>query len=133
MESVACRRHFARFAQEPVRPPDRESDTSQRENQMTAEWAPFEYLDYSDYPRILVVAFDNSLYLLDAPFDEEADEYARDYTIKILNEAPGSGSWADLGLGLPVIGSLAVVPELFDRTRRREIRVDLIRSAIMEG
>ena len=102
-----------------------------KEDQMTVEWAPFDYLDYWDYPRILVVTFDNTPYLLDAPFDEEADDYVRDYAIKVLNDAPGLGSWADLGRGLPSIGSLTIGPELFDKTRRREIRVDFIRAALV--
>lgn len=96
------------------------------------EWAPFEYLDFWDYPRILVVAFDGALHLLDAPFDEIVDEYPNMYTIKILDSHPGSGSWAGLGSDVESIGSLMIVPELFDETRRRKVRVDLIRAAIRE-
>ena len=97
---------------------------------MAIEWAPFEYLDFWDYPRILVVVFDGTIYLLDSPFDEVADEYPDEYALKILTRPPGSGSWADLGSDVHSVASLGIVPELFDKTRRRSIRIDLIRGAI---
>lgn len=78
-----------------------------------------------------MVEFDGSVYLLDAPFDEAVEDYANEYKIKRLEELPESQSWANLGDGVPELGSLRIIPELFDY--RGKIRVDLIRAAIDEG
>lgn len=97
------------------------------------EWAPIQYREFYDYPRVLLVEFDGALHLLDAPFDEVADDYPQTYAIKILTAPPTSDSWVALGDELDPVGSLAITTALFDVTRRRQIRVDLIRAAILQG
>ena len=99
----------------------------------TVEWAPFRYGEYWDYPRVLLVEFDGALHLLDSPFDEVADDYPQTYTIKVLTATPASDTWLGLGDEVYPVGSLPITTALFDATRRRQIRVDLVRAAIQQG
>ena len=94
------------------------------------EWAPFSYREFWDYPRAIVVEFDEALHFLDSPFDEAVDDYTNVYQIKVLTEIPDSKDWSGLRDGFQAIASIEIRRELFDETRRRQIRVDLIRSAI---
>lgn len=96
-----------------------------------AEWAAFEYREFYDYPRVLIVEHEGVRYLLDCPFDEGADDYLSEYEIRRLTDEHGRiGNWAGLGAGAELLGSIAVSPLLFDSTRRERIRWDLVREAI---
>ncbi len=94
-------------------------------------WAAFEYREFYDYPRVLIVEHEGTRYLLECPFDEEADDYPSEYKISRLKDARVTiGSWAGLGAGTESLGSIAVSPLLFDSTRRESIRWDLVRAAV---
>lgn len=98
---------------------------------MMVEWAAFEYREFYDYPRVLIIERDGVRYLLDCPFDEGADDYPTQYQIHhIENEPVPVGSWTGLGGNYVSLGSLALSPQLFDSTRRERIRWDLVRKAI---
>lgn len=94
------------------------------------EWTPFVYRDFWDFPRVLVVELDGAYFLLDAPFDEAIDDYSPVYNIKALKAFPDSSNWTGVGHGSTVLGIIPVEPELFDSTRRLEIRLDMIRDAL---
>lgn len=89
------------------------------------EWMSFEYRDFYDVPRAVVVRIDDRLLLLDCLLDFETEEYPDTYDVY---EVPGEFecllhemSWTDLGHKAKSIGTLAVEDVEFDETRRRLI------------
>jgi hypothetical protein len=99
---------------------------------VTGEWIPFSYREYWDYPRWIVLERNLEWYLIVSAFDDAADEYAPDYRIIPLgHDRPPAGSWAGWGLDKPDRGKIQVGPNLFDATRRKMIRWDLIEAAML--
>lgn len=95
------------------------------------EWSAFEYREFYDYPRALIVEHDGARYLLDCAFDERADGYPSRYQIHRIEDASvPTGSWVGLGARAEPLGSIADSPQLFDTTRRQRIRWDFIRAVI---
>lgn len=95
------------------------------------EWTAFEYREFYDYPRALLVEHEGVRYLLDCRFDDLADEYPSEYQIcRLADDDLPIVSWHELGDGAQSLGSLTISPQLFDSTRRKKIRWDLIRAAI---
>jgi len=91
-----------------------------------AEWLPIEYRGFHDIPRMVVVMRENSLYLLDCPFDAELDDFSPRFTVYLL---PSDTEYRISGMsweGLPEIGErIGEIPvDLveFDATRREAIK-----------
>jgi hypothetical protein len=58
-----------------------------------------QYRDMWDVPRMFVVETDGHALLFDCPFDEEREDYAREYAVyqmPALSDGELAGSWADL-------------------------------------
>jgi hypothetical protein len=95
------------------------------EDPVTESWLPFQYRDFYDVPRMIVVERASNLYLFDAPFDDAADEYADRYTVYRLPESSRSvislDSWVGLAAAGEPIGRLSVSEVEFDESRRRLI------------
>jgi hypothetical protein len=98
---------------------------------MTGAWLPIHYRDFYDVPRMLVVEYSARLYLLDAPFDEEADEYADVYTVYRLPDASRHrvelDSWGGLAATGERIGQVPVAEVEFDDSKRRLINDEIFR------
>lgn len=90
-------------------------------------WIPFDHREFYDYPRVVVVEIDATRFVLDSPFDDALDDYVRVYTVwRTSTDFPLSGSWVDVTSGGEKIGEIKIREDLFDVTRRRLIRWDLI-------
>lgn len=98
---------------------------------MIVEWAAFEYREFYDYPRVLIVEKENARYLLDCRFDDVTNDYPNEYQIRQLGDVPiPRGSWVGLGDDKALLSTIVITPQLFDITRRKRIRWDLIRAKI---
>jgi hypothetical protein len=101
-------------------------------------WLPIRYRDFYDIPRAIIVEYRGQVYLLDSPYEDEADEYSDQFTVyRLPSELARSLdeiSWENLGaLGTEVghvpAGSIQLDPtrrqylddEVFDRVAAREI------------
>jgi len=95
------------------------------------EWVAFEYREFYDYPRAIIVEVETGRYLLDCPFDDRLDNYPPDYQIIKLHGPPDlAASWDRLASQGEVLGSVPVSAELFDESRRRVLRWDVVRKSI---
>jgi hypothetical protein len=94
------------------------------------KWAPINYRDFWDRPRIFLVQSESRLILFDAPFSEENDEYADTYKIYLmppLGEAELNGSWVDLLTKADrFVGEVSVKDVEFDPTLRRQINLEIL-------
>ncbi len=53
-------------------------------------WLPIAYGDFYDIPRCVLVKHDSAHFLLDAPFDEDLDDYPSISTSTDWNQQPSS-------------------------------------------
>jgi hypothetical protein len=97
-----------------------------------SSWLAIEYRDFHDVPRLVVIEWHGDLYLLDAPFDEDLDDYTDTYTVYRLpagaRDRVAKDSWADLPRFGEAIGQIAVNDIEFDSTRRNALSDALFRE-----
>ena len=92
-----------------------------------SRWAKFEYREFYDVPRSIVVTLGiGERLLLESRFDETMDEYDGDYAVYLLPDGVElSGSWDDLSRkAVRTLGRVPVPAIRFDQTKRREIDLD---------
>lgn len=83
-------------------------------------WLPFDYRDFHDIPRAIVVVYSGDTFLLDCPFDHKKDEYSSQFAVYRLPMASvQKDSWEGLADHGVLLGHLATGAIQFDRTRRR--------------
>lgn len=98
---------------------------------MTEVWVPFAYRDFYDYPRAIIVERAGQRFFLDCPFDDGLDDYPGEYqVVRLRGDEQLSGSWLDIGSGAETLGTVPVTPGLFDETRRKRLRWDLVDTAL---
>jgi hypothetical protein len=89
------------------------------------QWLPISYRDFYDIPRSVLVEYEGEAYLLECPFDEEADEYPLDFAVYRLPQGVAeaarqqTSSWVDLGEAGTLLGRVPVALVRFDESRRR--------------
>jgi hypothetical protein len=95
-------------------------------------WLPIAYRDFYDVPRLVVVEWHGDLYLLDAPFNEDLDNYADVFTVYRLpadaRDAVAADSWEGLPRSGETVGQIAVENVMFDSTRRKAVSDELFRT-----
>jgi hypothetical protein len=87
-------------------------------------WAPFQYREFYDVPRQVVVQHGDRTFLLDCRFDETRDDYSDEYEVfEFPTLAPEllRGSKDLRGLAMNLLGPVKVRDVRFDPTRRREV------------
>ncbi len=95
------------------------------------EWVPFVYREFYDFPRAIVVERPGRRFMLDCPFDEALDEYPGEYRVlELAGDELLDGSWVGLGIGSASLGTVTVSQALFDESRRRFLRWDIVRRAV---
>jgi hypothetical protein len=99
---------------------------------MSAEdWLSLQYRDFYDVPRVVAVEYHGHVYLFDAPFDDEIDDYADHYTIYRLPASAVARLDAPSWEGLPSLGEeigRIPVPEVeFDETKRQRLNASVFR------
>lgn len=95
------------------------------------EWVPFLYREFHDYPRAVVVDLPVGRFMLDCPFDGVLDEYPPVYRVlRLAGDEVLDGSWVGLGASNETLGTVSVSPVLFDGSRSRLLRWDIVRRSI---
>jgi hypothetical protein len=88
-------------------------------------WLPITYRDFYDIPRAVLVQYEGETYLLDCPFDEQADEYPDDFAVYRLPQEVAeaaltpTSSWLNLWDEGTLLGRVPVKLVRFDESRRR--------------
>ena len=86
----------------------------------------FQYVDFYDVPRTLVVSYKGELFLLQSAFDKARDEYTNEYTVYRLPKSVAtqlsSGSWRFLQEILPnALGEIPIKSVQFDSSKRSKL------------
>lgn len=102
---------------------------------MSAEqWVPFLYREFYDVPRVIVVDLPDGRFMLDCPFNDGLDDYPNEYqVVKLVGDEPLDGSWVGLGAGRASLGTVPVSQGLFDESRRRFLRWDIVLQSVELG
>jgi hypothetical protein len=94
------------------------------------QWVGFEYREFFDVPRSIVLALeDDRLLLLESSFSDERSEYSDDYHLYLLPCGVDlSGSWRRLSAAATCrLGAIPVAHIQFDATRRRLLDITPLR------
>lgn len=96
---------------------------------MSDSWLHFEYRDFYDVPRAIVVESQGTLFLLDCSFDMTIDEYPDIYSVYSLpiqiRDRLKEMDWTGLHEIGTYITSVPVIKVKLDPTRRRAIAAEL--------
>jgi hypothetical protein len=89
-------------------------------------WVPFEYRDFYDVPRMILVRRVDRAFLFDSPFDERADEYSDAFYVYRLSlasadELRAQSSWRDATALGTLAATVPVADVEFDPSRRQSI------------
>ena len=94
----------------------------------TSEWQPIVYREFADFPRSFFVRGKGGWLFLDAPFDDDLDDYSQDFAVYDMGTAGPdefSGAWHEVpGRAVARLGEIALDCDAFDPTRRVAIRSD---------
>lgn len=105
-------------------------------------WAPIQFRDFYDVPRMFTVTLGGVIYLFDCPFDDEIDDYPDSYEVYRLRAGHPLPDWistmghsllayvAAKDPGLHRVGSMPASLVTFDPTRRQSIRDDALASIV---
>jgi hypothetical protein len=90
------------------------------------DWIPFDYRDFYDVPRLILLQRPDGAFLLDSPFDEESDEYLDVFHVYRMSLASAAelrarSSWVDARLLGTLIATVPVAAVAFDPTKREAI------------
>ena len=99
-----------------------------------SRWVAINYREFWDVPRIFFAEDEGQLYLFDCPFDEETEDYPRDYQVyqmPELTETELSGSWENLERrAVRHLGQVPINRVDFDPTKRRQIDASILDAMI---
>lgn len=95
-------------------------------------WVGFEYREFVDVPRSIVLSLEDRLVLLQSAFSDESSDYSDDYQLYLL---PGdidlSGNWSDLSTAaIRRLGAIPVAHVQFDPSRRRLLNIACLRPLL---
>ena len=95
----------------------------------------FRYADFYDVPRTIVLRFQDRLFLLQSAFNDELDEYEKEYSIYPLPDSfesvQGGDFWKFLEeLELNCIAKVPVNSVQFDRTKRKKLETSVLLQAL---
>jgi hypothetical protein len=96
----------------------------------------FQYVEFYDVPRCIVLPYKERLFLLQSAFDENLDDYPSSYSIYILpdsvNDSLRRGSWDFLRkTEMTCIGQIQIDQVVFDPTRRKELDASILDSFVV--
>jgi len=97
-----------------------------------ATWVGFEYREFFDVPRTIVLSLEDRLVLLESAFSDEVSDYSDDYQLYLLpRDVDLSGSWTDLSAAaIRRLGAIPVSHVQFDPTRKRLLNIASLRALL---
>lgn len=98
---------------------------------------PFEYVEFYDVPRCIVLRYKGKLFLIQSAFDESLDDYPSDYSVYLLPESVEDslkkGSWEFIRSSpMTCIGSVQVAEVVFDSSKRKELDASFLDKLMAE-
>jgi hypothetical protein len=91
---------------------------------------PFNYRDFYDVPRMMLLRYRQRVILLDCPFDEAIDDYRSIYAVYMMADDADlnpTGSWRPLPtMAQKYLGAVPVQSVQFDPSRRKFITADFL-------
>ena len=96
---------------------------------------PFEYVEFYDVPRCLVLRHREKVLLLQSAFVEDIDDYNENYSVYLMDSSvedmAKAGNWTFLSSieGSP-IGEVRVRDVVFDETRRGSMNADCLSDLV---
>jgi hypothetical protein len=95
-------------------------------------WVGFEYREFFDVPRSIVLPLEDRLLLLESAFSDEESEYSADYQLYLLpRDTDLTGSWRQLSAAaIRRLGAIPVSHVQFDATRRRLLNFSSLRPLL---
>ena len=96
------------------------------------QWVGFEYREFFDVPRSIVLPLEDRLLLLESAFSDEESDYSADYELYLLpRDVDLSGSWRQLSAtAVRRLGAIPVAHVQFDATRRRLLNITSLRPLL---
>ena len=97
-------------------------------------WLPIEYGAFHDIPRAFVVKDETGSYFFDCSFSDERDEYPDEFIVyKLGKKVFHSGNalpWNEMHKYGKRVGSIRIESVIFDKSKRKSIRGDVLASLI---
>jgi len=90
---------------------------------------PFNYGDFYDVPRLILLKYKGQVIMLGSYFDEKKDEYEDSYSIYLLPssiEEEISKSLYEGDVEAKLIGSVPIRSVIFDGTKRRALNPEFL-------
>lgn len=89
------------------------------------QWAPIQYREFWDVPRIFLAPYQGKWFLFDCPFDEATEDFPDSYRVYLIpepSEEELAGSWDKLHeKATRYTGEVPIAKVHFDPSKRREI------------
>lgn len=93
-------------------------------------WAPIQYREFWDVPRIFLVPYQGKCFLFDCAFDEATEDFPDSYRAYIIPEPSQEelvGSWDKLHeKAMHYCGDVPIRRVCFDPSKRREIDASIL-------
>ncbi len=95
-------------------------------------WVGFEYRQFFDVPRSIVLSLEDRLVLLESTFSDESADYSDDYQLYLLpRDVDLSGNWSDLSAAaIRRLGTIPIAHVQFDPTRRSQLNLACLRPLL---
>ena len=97
-----------------------------------ARWVAFNYREFYDLPRAIVVHDGSRIIFFDCPFNESLDDYPPKYEVYLMPNLPKkvwASSWEHLAQqAIHRLGSVPVASVRFDSTWRYKIDLDILQE-----
>ena len=97
---------------------------------------PFQYGDFYDVPRMILLCVRGRWVFLQSAFDEELDNYETEYSVYRLPasfQPPSAGSrWDFLEQKLVCVGKVPIQAVEFDNTKRRTLRAEALERIVLD-
>lgn len=95
-----------------------------------SQWAPIQYREFWDVPRVFLVPYQGKWFLFDCPLDETTEDFPATYQVYVIPEPTGEelgGSWDKLHeKAIHNLGEVAISAVRFDPSKRREMDTSVL-------
>jgi len=98
------------------------------------QMTPFQYVDFYDVPRTIVLLVRGKWILLQSTFNEELDDYEAEYSVYRLPSSfqppPAGSKWDFLEQELVCVGKIPVREVQFDESKRRTLSAAALNKVV---
>jgi len=100
-----------------------------------AEMMPFEYAEFYDVPRCILMRYREIRFLIESSFNEQLDNYEENYSVYLVPETAPDSLRENAGnffnsTTMPCVGHIRVEDVLFDSSKRKLLDASFLDSFI---